>query len=131
MTINRGVLITLIDVLAFLAFVFVVTTGVLLHYILPPGSGRTIEVLGMNRHEWGDIHFLLSFAFLAVLAVHLFLHTRFIASVLRGHAEGGSRLRLALGLLGLLAVVALAAAPLLVPKETSEHTPKYQYRNVR
>lgn len=128
MPVNRPILIIVIDVLAFVAFVFVVTTGVLLHYILPPGTGRFLEVMGLNRHEWGDVHFVLSFVFLAVLATHLLLHGRFIRGLFRGHAEDGSRLRLLLGLLGLFAVIALAVAPLLVPKEGSGDRPGHQYQ---
>lgn len=123
MSLNRAVVITVIDALAFIGFLFVVSTGVLMRYELPPRSGRALEVLGLNRHEWGDVHFVLSILFLSVLAIHLLLHWRFILGVFRGHVAGGSRWRVLLGLVGLLAVLALAAAPLVAPKEETGSAP--------
>ncbi|MCZ6719320.1 MAG: hypothetical protein O6944_09250 [Gammaproteobacteria bacterium] len=41
---NRSTIIEIIDVLAFVGFLFLASTGILLHYILPPGSGRWAEI---------------------------------------------------------------------------------------
>jgi hypothetical protein len=84
-TMNRPRLNFLIDSVAFVAFVFLTTTGILTRYVLPPGSGRFVTLWGLDRHGWGDIHF-------------------WIAVVL-------------LGVLGLAGLLALAAAPLLIPVE--------------
>jgi len=48
-------------------------TGLLLSFRLPPGSrgGRGLQVLGMNRHDWGDIHFWIGMAFLTLILIHL------------------------------------------------------------
>ncbi len=54
----------IIDVIAFTGFLFLTTTGVLMRYLLPPGSGRFASLWGLNRHEWGTIHFWISVAFL-------------------------------------------------------------------
>lgn len=105
----------LVDATAFVAFVFLVSTGVLLRFVLPPRSGHA--VWGLDRHDWGAVHFTIAAAFLAILAVHLLLHARWIVSLVRGRPRQGSGLRVALGLVGLLAVLALAAAPLLAPVE--------------
>lgn len=53
-------------------------TGLLLAYRLPPGSrgGHGLSAMGWNRHEWGDLHLWISFAFLAVIVVHMALHWR-------------------------------------------------------
>ncbi len=37
---------------------------------------------GMDRHEWGDIHFWLSVAFLVVMAVHLYQHRYWLRACL-------------------------------------------------
>lgn len=71
--IKKSNLITLVDITAFISFIFVVSTGVLMRYVLPPRSGKFIEILGMSRHEWGDIHFYITLIFLIILSVHLFL----------------------------------------------------------
>lgn len=108
---QRFTLSILVDVVAFVGFVFLTTTGILLHYLLPPGSGHWAEVWSLNRHDWGVIHFWISVAFFGVLSLHLFLHWRSIVNLLKGQTgEGG--LRLALGVVALLVILALAVAPL-------------------
>ena len=110
----------IVDGLAFTGFLLLVTTGVLMRYVLPPGSGRRAAIWGLDRHGWGDLHFWIAVTFLLVLALHLVLHWRWIVSVLRGRPREGSGLRVGLGLTGLAAVVALALAPLLTPVERIE-----------
>jgi hypothetical protein len=85
--------------------------------VLPPGSGRRTTVWGLDRHAWGEIHFWIAMGFLGVLAVHLVVHRRWIASVVRGRPREGSGLRVALGIVGLLAILAAAAAPFLAEVE--------------
>ncbi|MBS3953382.1 MAG: DUF4405 domain-containing protein [Methylomicrobium sp.] len=110
----------LIDIIAFAGFVFLTTTGVLLRYLLPPGSGRTSTLMGLDRHEWGTVHFWISVVFFSVLALHLIVHWRWIAGVFSGRASESSGLRLGLGVVGILTLVAIGVAPLLVPVENSD-----------
>ncbi len=114
---KKGTLITLVDVLAFVGLTMLVSTGVLLAYLLPAGSGRWATIWGMNRHEWGDIHFWMACFFFSVLVVHLLLHWRFIITRFKGRTNESAVGRVALGLLGLIALIALALAPLLSPVE--------------
>ena len=124
---KKSKLITLIDIIAFISFIFVVSTGVLMRYVLPPRSGQSIEILGMSRHEWGDIHFYITFIFLAILSIHLILHWKFIRNMFHGRIKETSNFRLMLGLVGLIAVLALALAPFVAPKEYSEISEGYQF----
>jgi len=101
----------IIDAVGFAGFVFLTTTGVLVRYVLPPGSGRRAVLWGMNRHEWGDLHFWIAIAFFCVLGLHLFLHWRWIVHMVRDKPREGSGLRFALGLVGILAVLAIALTP--------------------
>lgn len=110
-----------VDVAAFATFVLLTSTGVLLRYVLPPGSGHRTTIWELDRHEWGEIHFWISMTFLGLLAIHLLVHRRWIASVVRGRPREGSGLRVALGIVGLLAVLAAAAAPFLAEVE---HAPR-------
>jgi len=57
------------------------------------------------------------------LAVHLFLHWRWVVSVTRGVPREESGLRVALGLVGAFAIMALAVAPLLSPVEGDHDGP--------
>jgi uncharacterized YccA/Bax inhibitor family protein len=125
---KRSTLILFIDVVAFISFVFLTSTGILLHYLLPPGSGRWSSIMGLNRHDWGDIHFWISFVFFAVLAVHLVFHWRVLKNMIRGRAPEDSTFRMALGVLGLVAVLLLAAAPLLTPPVVEDGGKGYRYR---
>ena len=120
-------LITLVDIAVFINFIFVVSTGVLMRYVLPPRSGQSIEILGMSRHEWGDLHFYITLIFLIILSVHLFLHWKFFRNLFIGNTDGVDLSRLLLGIVAFLAVLALAVAPFIAPKEISDTTKSYQY----
>lgn len=117
---KRSTVISVIDVSAFISFLFLTSTGILMRYMLPPGTGRWSEVWGMTRHQWGDVHFWISVFFFAVLALHLLQHWRFVLGLFRGHLKECLRLRVALGLLGLVAVLLLSTAPLLTPVQVEE-----------
>jgi hypothetical protein len=94
---------------------------VLVRYVLPPGSGHHTRLWGLDRHEWGTVHFWIALGFLAVLALHLFLHWRWIVCVLRGRPRQGSGARLALGMVGVLAILAVAVTPFGSPLERTEN----------
>jgi hypothetical protein len=101
----------IIDSVGYVGFVFLTTTGILVRYVLPPGSGKRATLWSMNRHEWGDLHFWIAIAFFCVLALHLFLHWRWIVHMIRGKPREGSGVRFALGLVGILAILAIAITP--------------------
>lgn len=107
----------IVDGAAFVGFVLLTATGVLMRYILPPGSGHYSTIWSLDRHEWGGIHFWISVVFFALLALHLLLHWRWIVSVVTRRPREGSGLRAGLGILGLAAVLALSISPLLTPVE--------------
>ncbi len=125
---KRANLISLIDIIAFIAFLFLTSSGILLRYLLPPGSGRWSAVWGMTRHEWGEVHFWVSMFFFAVLAFHLLQHWRFVLGLFRGRLQECMRLRVALGLVGLVAVVLLSIAPLISTVSTDESRINHPYR---
>jgi hypothetical protein len=114
-----------VDFLAFSGFVLLTATGVLMRYVLLPGSGHFTTIWTLDRHEWGSIHFWIAIAFLAVLALHLFLHWRWIATLMSGRPREGSGARVALGTVGLLALLTLAVAPFLSPVEREDGSPRW------
>jgi hypothetical protein len=119
-----------IDAGAFAVFLFLLSTGLLLRYHLPPGGGRLdavgtgqgaaerpVTILwGWTRHEWGQIHYWIAGLLITVLAVHLALHWKWIVCVVGGARSDASGLRFGLGLASLAALVLVAAAPLLAPR---------------
>ena len=69
-----------LNLLLWLAFCALAGTGLLLAFRLPPGSrgGAGLSALGMTRHEWGDWHTWIAYAFLALILLHLALHWRWL-----------------------------------------------------
>lgn len=124
--IRKSNLIVLVDITAFINFIFVVSTGVLMRYVLPPRSGQSTEILGMSRHEWGNIHFYVTFTFLLILSIHLILHWRFFLRIFRDGIKNNNTYRFVLGLIALIAVFALAVAPFVAPIEYSDKNKRYE-----
>jgi hypothetical protein len=122
----------LVDGLAFVAFLFLLTTGLLLEYQLPAGSGGAqgygsghgalnrpvLLVWGWTRHEWGQLHYWIALAMMAVLAFHLVLHWKWIVCTVRGKPSTASGYRLMLGGVGLAFTVLLAAVPIMSGSST-------------
>ena len=121
---KRSRLNMVIDLVSLAIFVLVVSTGTVLHLVLPPGSGRLpaeggthpeiLVLWGLSRHQWGEIHSWFSVAFLIVLALHVGLHWRFFASAFR-QKDPATRRRMATGFVSVIALLTLAMAPLLSP----------------
>jgi hypothetical protein len=69
-----------IDLLTFIVLFAKIWTGLLLHYVLPPGQGRgkALELWGLNRHEYGTIHFYLAISMITLVLIHVWLHWSWI-----------------------------------------------------
>lgn len=106
----------LVDSLSLVAFVLLVATGVIMYFVLPPGSHGT-TLWGLGRHDWGDLHFWVAVSFLGLLAVHLILHWKWIVCMVQGRPRDNKRARqrVTLGIVGVVALLMLIAAPLLSP----------------
>lgn len=119
----------LIDCFAFTAMMLLASTGLLMAHKLPHGSGgqhamgsgqgaagRPVALLwGMTRHEWGDLHYWIGYALLAVLAVHVVLHWKWIVCVAKGAPSTASPRRLLVGAIALAAVIGMSVAPFVSP----------------
>ncbi len=105
----------LIDIVAFIGFVVLTTTGVLMRYILPPGSGHYTTIWGLDRHAWGDIHFWVAVVFFSILVLHLVLHWAWVVQVVAHKPREGSGFRAGIGIVGLVAIIAIASSPLFTP----------------
>lgn len=64
--------------------------GFLIKYVLVPGFkrneiyGQDMELYfwGLDRHQWGSIHLILSFCLIFLLALHIIFHWKMIVSIL-------------------------------------------------
>ncbi len=79
----RTLLPRILNAFLWLVFCAMSGTGLLLAFRLPPGSrgGQGLSASGFGRHEWGDFHTWLSYAFLALILTHLALHWRWFWQV--------------------------------------------------
>jgi hypothetical protein len=84
--VNRSRLNFVVDLTFFVLLLAMLETGLIVRYVLPPGSGGRgrgggLSLLGLGRHEWGTVHFWLSIALLTVLLLHMVLHWGWVHSV--------------------------------------------------
>jgi len=122
---RRTILPRLLNLLLWLSFCAMAGTGLLLGFRLPPGSqgGRGLSALGLDRHEWGDLHIWVGYLFIISILLHLALHWRWLWQV-------ASRKRawpMVAGIgLGLLLMLLLVFQP--VKSQGVAHEPKHQQR---
>jgi Domain of unknown function (DUF4405) len=75
-----------IDLIMFLVMALIAGLGLLIKYVLLPGSerwikyGQNVELswLGLDRHQWGLVHLLLGALLFGLLIVHIVLHWKTI-----------------------------------------------------
>jgi hypothetical protein len=106
-----------------------ISTGFLLKWILPVGSGRIemsgigrhgkaiYTVLGLDRHDWGQIHFYISLSLIGLLMIHLILHRKWILMTAWGTKDNPQSLTRRFITLGILIfILATLALPWILPK---------------
>ncbi|MBU8891398.1 MAG: DUF4405 domain-containing protein [Bacteroidales bacterium] len=72
----------IIDAIMFVLMAAIAGLGLLIKYILLPGTerwikyGRSVDLTfwGIDRHDWGRIHLILAIALVVLLALHIILH---------------------------------------------------------
>ena len=79
---NRNRLNLFVDAVTAIGVLGLVTTGLLIYFVLPPavGQGRAV-VVGMNRHDWGEVHFWIAMGVLLLLLVHMVLHWQWVCTM--------------------------------------------------
>ena len=100
-----------VDAIALIAFVFLASTGILIHYVLPPGSGHSSTLWNMDRHQWGDLHFWAAVVLIGLIVVHLFLHWRWVLGIVKGKVQAASGKRLTFATVCLVLLTGAAIAP--------------------
>lgn len=81
----------LIEALLLLCLAGIAGIGILIKHVLVPGFqrleiyGRNVDLffLGLNRHEWGTIHYAVGWTFLALMVLHIVLHWTAIVGICR------------------------------------------------
>lgn len=119
-----------LDFFAYAVFVLLVATGLLMEYVLVPGSrgGQGLAALGYTRHDWGGIHFYLSLAFIAAIALHVFLHWSWILATFSRYLI--AKHIAAVTVTGVVSLL-IIAAPFMLPLSRSTEKGELQEREGR
>jgi hypothetical protein len=104
---KRTTLNFIVDTASFLDVLLLTATGAILKWVLPPGSGgghgpgggfrggrgavEAKQLLGLGRHDWGDVHFVLAILFLFLMLIHLALHWTWIKTCTKSVLSPSSR----------------------------------------
>lgn len=104
-----------LNLLLYLSFCTLIGTGLLMAFRLIPGNrgGQGLQVLGWNRHQWGDLHAWVSYGFAALVVWHLVINWAWLKKV----AASDHVWRL---IVGLIAGVAIIGAFLVLPMTQRE-----------
>lgn len=73
----------LVDILLFLSIVGIAVIGFLMGLVIPKGPTApesTKYFLGLHRHQWSNIHFYLSIAFVVFTIIHVLFNWKWIKS---------------------------------------------------
>lgn len=81
----------IIDIVLLLLLAAMSFIGFLLKFSLLPGSekrevygnGVELYLCGMDRHEWGRIHLIISIIFIVLIVLHIVLHWKMIVCIFR------------------------------------------------
>ncbi len=104
-----------VDIVSFAVLAFLITTGIVMKHILPPGTGGKLSVWGFDRHQWGELHFWLAAVFFAFMTYHIWLHWKWIVAVVTGKRPFGAG-PLAYSVFAVIVSLS-AVAPVLSPVE--------------
>lgn len=70
-----------VDAVTFLVMLGMIATGLLIRFVLPPGSGERRLLWDYSRHDWGDVHFWLAVALGGIVLIHIALHWSWVCSL--------------------------------------------------
>lgn len=115
-----------INVIIYLLLGFLLFSGFLMKFTMPPGTGGALLLLGLDRHAWGVLHFRVAVALLTGVALHLWLHWAWMRATSPHYFKRAWAAVLIVLLI--LALAALAAPfvvqPVVVPGGGEEHERK-------
>ena len=88
---DRAKLNLVVDIILFLMLMSMAGIGFLIKYTLLSGEKRNIlygqnvnlELLGLDRHQWGTIHLIVSIVFIVFILLHILLHWKLIGCFFR------------------------------------------------
>ena len=112
-----------IDVIIYLLMGFLLFSGFLMKFTMPPGTGGALLLLGMDRHGWGVLHFWVAVVLLVGVVLHLWLHWTWMrATTPHYFKHAWAPALIALLILALAALAApFVVSPVVVPGGGEKH----------
>lgn len=107
---NRNWLNLFVDGLTALGAFGLMLTGLLMYFVLPPGRGKRITLLELDRHDWGEVHLWIAFGVMGLALLHIALHWQWVCTMCcRIVAKGATtkRSRLIAGTMSLVLLVGI------------------------
>lgn len=104
---NKTTALKIVNGLLYLVSTCLFSTGLILEYRLEGKRLRGAQLLGMTKHTWTEVHFILGISTAVLVLAHLYLNWGWITKV----ASGGVRRRIVatIGVAVLLIATALLA----------------------
>lgn len=132
MKINKTKLNLNIDLIMFIVMMAVAGIGFLIRFVLVPGfkrneiygTGVELYYLGLDRHQWGTVHLILSFSLLFLLVLHIVFHWKQIVGNFK-RMVSDRKWRIVLTSLFVSLSVLLGIMPLFVEPEIREGVPHH------
>lgn len=111
----------IIDVIMLIVMMLAAGIGLLIKYVLLPGFarnlkyGRDVDLIfyGLDRHQWGSAHLIISLILLGLVILHILLHWRQIKQLYRNLVKNSQQRRLFAVLLIVLCII-FSLGPLLI-----------------
>ena len=128
----------IIDAIMFLLMGALAGIGLLIKYILLPGSerwikyGRNVDLSfwGIDRHQWGHIHLIVAYVLVGFLVLHIILHWKMILCLYR-KIIANKALRWVCGLVFTLITFVIVFAPFFINIEICEQeTGRERYQTI-
>jgi len=124
----------LIDAIMLILMVSIIGIGLLVKYILLTGKEKwdsfggnfDFTLLGLDRHEWGQLHFILGLILIGLLLLHLILHWKMIVGIFK-KTFTNKKIRIVLAFSLLIISIGLIVFPFLIKPKIGE--PLFNYRN--
>lgn len=124
---NKGKLNFIIDVIMFVLMGALSGIGLLIKYVLLSGENRWIKYgrnvdlsyLGLDRHEWGTIHFWVAITLVVLLILHIIFHWKIILCLYK-KLMGNKKGRIICGSLFSIITLLFVIFPFLIKVNVSE-----------
>jgi len=124
----------LIDAIMLILMVSIIGIGLLVKYILLTGKEKwesfggnfDFTLLGLDRHDWGQLHFILGLILIGLLILHLILHWKMIVGIFK-KTFTNKKIRIVLAFSLLIISIGLIVFPFLIKPKIGD--PLFNYRN--